>query len=82
MSWPVLFLVIVCFLFIDVVLLRSLVLCGLYLVSLMGCLLVIQELGYKATRFFDSGWIDYFGGQVFLYMCVYALGKASLLCCF
>lgn len=36
--------------------------------SLMGCHLVIQELGYKATRVFGSGWIDYFGGQVFLYI--------------
>ena len=31
MSWPVLFFVIVCFLYIDMVLLCSLVLCGLYL---------------------------------------------------
>ena len=22
------------------------------------------EVGYRATRVFDSGWIEYFGGQV------------------
>jgi len=32
--------------------------------------------GYRATRVFDSGWIEYFGGQC-LYRILFNLGKVN-----
>ena len=34
------------------------------------------EVGYKATRVFDSGWIEYFGDQV-TYWILFNLGKVN-----
>jgi hypothetical protein len=34
------------------------------------------EVGYRATRVFDSGWIEYFGGQG-LYWVLFNLGKVN-----
>jgi len=36
------------------------------------------EVGYKATRFFDSGWMEYFGGQG-MYWILFNLGNVSQL---
>jgi len=34
------------------------------------------EVGYRATRVFDSGWIEYFGGQG-LYWVFFNLGRVN-----
>ena len=34
------------------------------------------KVGYRATRVFDSGWIEYFGGQC-LYRILFNLGKVN-----
>jgi len=34
------------------------------------------EVGYRATRVFDSGWMEYFGGKV-LYWVLFNLGKVN-----
>jgi hypothetical protein len=34
------------------------------------------EVGYRATRILDSGWIVYFGGQG-LYLILFNLGKVN-----
>ena len=34
------------------------------------------EVGYKATRVFDSGWMEYFGGQA-RYWVLFNLGMAN-----
>ena len=34
------------------------------------------EVGYRATRVFDSGWIEYFGSQG-LYWVIFNLGKVN-----
>jgi hypothetical protein len=72
-----LFLVINYFLCICMVLLRSLVLCDLYrFFSAYGVCFGPLEVGYTATRDFDSGWIEYFGGQG-LYWVLFNLGKIN-----
>jgi len=50
--------------FIFMGLLHFLVLCGLYLFfSTCGVSFGPLGVGYTATRIFDSGWMEYFGGQ-------------------
>ena len=34
------------------------------------------KVGYRATKIFDSGWIEYFGGQS-LYWVLFNLGKIN-----
>ena len=58
------------------VLLRLLVLYGLCLFFYFGVSFSPLGIGYKATRVFDSGWIEYFGGQG-MYWILFSLGRAS-----
>jgi hypothetical protein len=64
MSLPGLSLVINCILCLYIVLINSLVLRDL---CLFFCTYVVSfgplGVGYKVKKFFDSGWIEYFGGQ-------------------
>ena len=62
--WPVLFLVIICFLCVGMALLCWLVLCGLCLPSLlMVFLFTLYGVGYRATKVYAAGLMEYFGGQ-------------------
>jgi len=59
--------VINCFLYFFIMILRFLFLCDLCLFfSTYGVSFSPLEVGYRATRVLDSGWIEYFGGQ-----CIY-----------
>jgi hypothetical protein len=46
------------------------------LFSIYGVSFGPLEIGYRGTRAFDSGWIEYFGGQV-LYWVLFNLGKVN-----
>jgi len=64
-----------CFLCVDMLLLHALVLCDLCYFSLIISFRPL-EVGYKATKVFDSGSIEYFGGQV-LYWVLFNFGKVK-----
>jgi len=64
MKLPDLLWVMGCFPFIFMGLHHFLVLCGLYFFSTYGVSFGPLGVGYTAARVFDSGWIEYFGGQV------------------
>ena len=65
------------FLYICMLLLHSLVLCEFVpFVSAYGVSFRPLEVGYRATRIFDSGWIEYFRGQG-LYWVLFNLGKVN-----
>jgi hypothetical protein len=57
-------------------LLHLLFLCDLYFFSTYGVSFSPLEIGYRATRVFDSGWMEYFGGQG-LYRVLFNLGKVN-----
>ena len=71
-----LFWVINSFLYIFILLLHFLVLCGLCLFSTYGVSFGHLGAGYRATRVFDSGWMEYFGGQG-IYRVLFNLGRAN-----
>jgi hypothetical protein len=42
----------------------------------LWCFFVFLEVGYKATRVLDSGWIEYIGGHG-LYCVLFNLGRVN-----
>jgi len=63
MRWLDLFLVKIYYLCVDMVLLLLLVLCDLYFFFTYGVSFGPLRVGYRAKNVFDSGWIEYCGGQ-------------------
>jgi len=47
-----------------------------HFVSACGVSFSPLQIGYRATKVFDSGWIEYFGGQG-LYWVLFKLGKVN-----
>jgi hypothetical protein len=76
MRWSGLLLVTNCFLCVCIVVLHLQVLCGLYLFFKLCCFFGRLEVGYKATKVSDSGWMEYFGGQG-LYWILFKLGRVN-----
>ena len=73
LSW-----VTVYFLYVYMVLLRLPVLYGLYpfFFPTYGVSFSPLEIGYKATKVYVSGWIEYFGGQG-MYWVLFNLGRVN-----
>jgi hypothetical protein len=76
MRWPGLSLVITYFLCAYVVLHRWFYVIYAFLFSTYGVSFGLLEVGYRVTRVFESGWLEYFGGQD-IYWVLFNLNKVN-----